>query len=64
MTTGQDRSAGKLYTYGHIPIVAGSSCWPCLDEQVLAHPTGHLEPFFIAALMGGAMLFIGGTMYF
>jgi low temperature requirement protein LtrA len=31
---------------------------------VLAHPTGHLEPFYIAAIIGGALLFIGGTMLF
>ena len=54
----------KAYTYGHIPIVAGIIVLAVADEQVLAHPTGHLEPFFIAALIAGAMLFIGGTMYF
>ena len=54
----------KAYTYGHIPIVAGIIVLAVSDEQVLAHPTGPLEPFFIAALIGGAMLFIGGTMYF
>lgn len=54
----------KAYTYGHIPIVAGIIVLAVADEQVLAHPTGHLQPFFIAALIAGAMLFIGGTMYF
>ena len=54
----------KAYTYGHIPIVAGIIVLAVADEQVLAHPTGHLEPFFIAALIGGGLLFIGGTMYF
>ena len=54
----------KAYTYGHIPIVAGIIVLAVSDEQVLAHPTGHLEPFFIAALIAGATLFIGGTMYF
>ena len=34
------------------------------DEQALVHPTGHLEPFYIAAVIGGALLFIGGTMLF
>ena len=56
--------ARKAYTYGHIPIVAGIIVLAVSDEQVLAHPAGHLEPFFIAALISGAMLFIGGTMYF
>jgi len=54
----------KAYTYGHIPIVAGVIVLAVSDEQVLTHPSGHLEPFFVAALIAGAMLFIGGTMYF
>jgi low temperature requirement protein LtrA len=52
------------YTYGHIPIVAGIIVLAVSDEQVLAHPEGHSEPFFLASLIGGAFLFIGGTMTF
>ncbi|MGH6924195.1 MAG: low temperature requirement protein A [Propylenella sp.] len=52
------------YTYGHIPIVAGIIVLAVVDEQVLTHPVGHLEPFFLASLIGGAFLFIGGTMVF
>ena len=54
----------QAYTYGHIPIVAGIIVLAVADEQVLTHPAGHLEPFYIAALIGGAFLFIGGTMTF
>ncbi|HET9337142.1 MAG TPA: low temperature requirement protein A [Sphingomicrobium sp.] len=54
----------QAYTYGHIPIVAGIIVVAVTDEQVLVHPTGHLEPFYIAAVIGGALLFIGGTMVF
>jgi len=54
----------KAYTYGHIPIVAGIIVLAVADEQVLAHPIGHLEPFYIAAVIGGALLFIGGTGLF
>ena len=54
----------QAYTYGHIPIVAGIIVIAVADEQVLAHPTGHLEPFFVASLIGGAILFICGTMAF
>ena len=54
----------QAYTYGHIPIVAGIILLAVADEQVLAHPTGHLEPYYLAAVIGGAMLFIGGTMIF
>ena len=52
------------YTYAHIPIVAGIIVLAVADEQVLVHPTGHLEPYFVAALVGGALLFICGTMLF
>ena len=52
------------YTYGHIPIVAGIIVLAVADEQVLTHPTAHTEPFLLACLLGGALLFIGGTMAF
>jgi low temperature requirement protein LtrA len=52
------------YTYGHIPIVAGIILLAVADEQVMAHPTGHKEPFLLACLLGGALLFIGGAMAF
>lgn len=54
----------QAYTYGHIPIVAGIVVLAVADEQVLVHPTGHLEPYYITAVIGGALLFIGGTMVF
>lgn len=52
------------YTYGHLPIVAGIIVLAVADEQVLAHPSGHSEPFLLASLLGGALLFIGGVMTF
>jgi len=54
----------QAYTYAHIPIVAGIIVIAVADEQLLAHPAGHLEPVFIAALVGGGLLFIGGNMLF
>ena len=54
----------QAYTYGHIPIVAGIIVIAVADEQALVHPTGHLEPDFLAALIGGALLFISGTGLF
>lgn len=54
----------QAYTYGHIPIVAGIIVIAVADEQVLTHPTGHLESYFVAALVGGATLFICGAMLF
>ena len=52
------------YTYGHIPIVAGIIVLAVFDEQLLTHPVGRLEPFLLASLVGGAFLFISGTMVF
>ena len=52
------------YTYGHIPIVAGIIVLAVADEQVLMHPVGHTEPFYVACLIGGALLFVGGNMIF
>ena len=54
----------QAYTYAHIPIVAGIIVLAVADEQVLMHPVGHVEPFLLASLFGGAALFIGGTMVF
>ena len=54
----------QAYTYGHIPIVAGIVVLAVADEQVLTHPGGHLEPYYVAALIGGAVLFICGAMLF
>jgi low temperature requirement protein LtrA len=63
-----DRTPGLIgraaYTYAHIPIVAGIIVLAVADEQVLLHPAGTSEPFLIASLLGGAALFIGGTMTF
>ena len=56
--------ARQAYTYGHIPIVAGIIVLAVADEQALIHPEGQLEPFFVAALIGGSCLFIGGMMIF
>ena len=54
----------SAYTYGHIPIVAGIIVLAVADEMVLAHPTGQLSPAFIAILLSGAFLFIGGNAIF
>ena len=53
-----------VYTYAHIPIVAGIIVLAVADEQVLTHPLGHSEPFLVASLTGGALLFIAGNMVF
>jgi low temperature requirement protein LtrA len=54
----------EVYTYFHIPIVAGIIILAVADELVISHPDGHLDPFFVTCLIAGALLFIGGTMTF
>ena len=54
----------EAYTYGHVPIVAGIIVLAVGDEMLLAHPTGRLEPEFVTVIIGGALLFIGGTATF
>ena len=56
--------ARAAYTYAHIPIVAGIILGAVVDEQVLAHPYGHVEPFYLVAMLGSAFLFLGGVMLF
>ncbi|WEK47686.1 MAG: low temperature requirement protein A [Candidatus Andeanibacterium colombiense] len=56
--------ARDAFTYWHIPIVAGIVVLAVVDEQTLAHPlaTAHLD--FVLTLLGGSLLFLGGTMVF
>ncbi len=56
--------ARNAYTYWHIPIVAGLVVSAVADEMLLMHPHGHLEPAFVAATLGGALLFLIGNMGF
>lgn len=52
------------YTYLHIPIVAGIVVIAVSDERLIAHPTGHFDPVFLASLIGGLGLFLTGTAAF
>ena len=58
------RIARGAYSYLHLPIVAGIIVAAVADELVLAHPTGHLQPEFVAAALGGPALFLAGCMAF
>jgi low temperature requirement protein LtrA len=55
---------GRLYTYLHIPIVAGIVVAAVADELVLVHPHGHVDAPFIATTLGGAGLFLLGNLAF
>jgi low temperature requirement protein LtrA len=56
--------ARTAYTYLHIPIVAGIVVIAVSDEKLLAHPTGHIDPLYLASLIGGIALFLIGTAAF
>ncbi|MEJ0085009.1 MAG: low temperature requirement protein A [Pseudomonadota bacterium] len=58
------RMARNVYTYFHIPIVAGIVVCAVADEITIAHPMGHLTPGAAAALLGGPALYLAGNIYF
>lgn len=58
------RMARLVYTYFHIPIVAGIIVVAASDEMVLAHPLGHAEGAAFAALIGGHALYLVGNLLF
>ncbi len=58
------RVARNAYTYAHIPLVAGIILAAVIDEQILAHPYGHVEPFFLWIMVAAGFLFLGGTALF
>jgi len=58
------RMARNVYTYFHIPIVAGIVVCAVADEIIIAHPVGHLTPGAAAALLGGPALYLAGNIYF
>jgi low temperature requirement protein LtrA len=58
------RMARNVYTYFHIPIVAGIVVCAVADEITIAHPVGHLSPGAAAALLGGPALYLAGNLFF
>ena len=58
------RVARNVYTYFHIPIVAGIVVCAVADEITIAHPVGHMTPGAAAALLGGPALYLVGNIYF
>ena len=58
------RFARAVYTYVHIPIVAGIVVCAVADEITIAHPGGHLELPAALALLGGPFLDLVGNVFF
>jgi low temperature requirement protein LtrA len=51
-----------IYTYLHLPIVAGIVLVAVGDELVIAHPTDDLHAAGALVALGGPALFLGGLM--
>jgi low temperature requirement protein LtrA len=56
--------ARQAFTYWHIPIVAGIVVLAVGDELVLVHPLDPSHADFVAVVIGGTALFIGGLAGF
>jgi len=58
------RVARAVYTYFHIPIVAGIVVCAVADEITIAHPGGHMDVATATALLGGPALYLAGNLLF
>ena len=58
------RVARAVYTYFHIPIIAGIVVSAVADELTIAHPEGDMEPAFALTLSGGPALYLAGNVLF
>lgn len=56
--------ARQAFTYWHMPIVAGIIVLAVADELVVAHPLEPAHPEFVAVILAGTLLFIGGMAGF
>jgi low temperature requirement protein LtrA len=52
--------ARDLFTFGHLPIVAGTVVFAAAIEEALRHPTERLGSFGITALAAGPALYLAG----
>jgi low temperature requirement protein LtrA len=58
------RIARNVYTYFHIPIVAGIVVCAVADELTIAHPDGHVGVGEAAIMLGGPALYLIGNVFF
>jgi low temperature requirement protein LtrA len=58
------RVARAVYTYFHIPIVAGIVVGAVADEITIAHPEGHVDIATATCLLGGPALYLVGNIFF
>ena len=64
MATEEERGqiGRDIYTYLHLPIIAGIVLVAVGDELVIAHPADDLGDAGALAALGGPALFLGGLM--
>jgi low temperature requirement protein LtrA len=58
------RIARAVYTYFHIPIVAGIVVCAVADEITIRHPGGHVDLASAIVLLGGPALYLIGNVFF
>lgn len=57
------KTAQYLFTYGHLPIIAGIILTAVGEDFSLSHPQETSVPQHAAALLGGPILFLSGTLW-
>jgi low temperature requirement protein LtrA len=64
-TSGDPGRVGRaVYTFFHVPIIAGIVVCAVADELTIAHPAGHMSPAFALTLLGGPALYLAGNVFF
>jgi low temperature requirement protein LtrA len=58
------RVARNVYTYFHMPIVAGIVVCAVADEIAIAHPLGHVTVADAAVMLAGPALYLFGNVFF
>jgi low temperature requirement protein LtrA len=58
------RVARNVYTYFHLPIVAGIVVCAVADEITIAHPLGHVTAADAAIMLAGPGLYLFGNVFF
>ncbi len=63
-STDPGRIGRAVYTYFHIPIIAGIVVCAVADEITITHPSGHMSIADALVLLGGPALYLGGNVFF
>jgi low temperature requirement protein LtrA len=58
------RIGRAVYTYFHIPIIAGIVVCAVADEITITHPGGHMSVPDALVLLGGPALYLVGNVFF